>query len=204
VQHLKNLNVTGGTVTTNSLIDTAGLSITGSGTLDQTGDMIVRQGNLATITDLIRRARANGGWTGPGLTSSAARADAQHITTLGILLNDDGAGQPIYTSFAGQNVDHNSILIRYTYTGDLDLDLDIDADDYAMIDAGYATHSEGYQFGDINLDGTINADDYFLIDRAFSDQGSLAGTIYTTTVPGPSIIFILALGMIFVARAPRP
>ncbi|HEV8291631.1 MAG TPA: hypothetical protein VGP94_06890, partial [Tepidisphaeraceae bacterium] len=163
VQHLKNLNVSGGLVNTNgALLDTGGLTISGIGVVDLgTGQTIVRQSTLAVITDYIRRARTNGTWDGPGLTSNAAKADAQHITTLGIILNNDGTGQPLYTTFAGQSVDVNTILIRYTYTGDLNLDLDIDADDYAMMDTGYATHATTYQSGDINLDGTINADDFF-------------------------------------------
>jgi len=189
VQHLKILNVTGGTVASNSLIDTASLSITGDGTVDLgSGQMIVGNSNLAAITDFIRRARNNGAWNGPGLTSSAARADAQGITTLGILLNDD-----------------NSILVRYTYTGDLDLDLDIDADDYARMDAGYATHATRYQDGDINLDGAINADDFFLIDRAFSNQSATLSTLHTTAIPEPSLMILaLAAATLPVARRRRP
>jgi alpha-amylase len=206
VQHLKSLSVAGATVNATATLDTGSLSITGSGVLDlHDGQMIVRQGDLASIADSIRRARAGGAWNGFGLTSSAARADEQHLTTLGILLNEDGAGQPIYTSFAGQSVDASSILIRYTYTGDLDLDLDIDADDYAILDAGYANHAAGYQFGDINLDGAINADDFFLIDRAFSNQGLILSTLHTTSsVPEPSTILLAGFALLFVARASRP
>jgi len=164
-------------------------AVTGSGVVDlNDGQMIVRQGDLSSITDFIRRARNNGAWNRPGLTSSDARGDAQRITTLGILLNDD-----------------NSILVRYTYTGDLDLDLDIDADDYAMMDAGYATHASRYQDGDINLDGAINADDFFLIDRAFSNQSATLSALHTSAIPEPSVMILaLAAATLPVARRRRP
>jgi len=99
----------------------------------------------------------------------------------------------------------NTILIRYTYTGDLNLDLDIDADDYALMDAGFATHAANYQSGDINLDGAINADDFFLIDRAFSNQGALLSTLHTAAIPEPSTLAFLAATLILlVLRASRP
>jgi len=204
VQHLKNLNITGGTVAGTSLIDTAGLSITASGVLDLgRGEMIVRDQDLTNMTDLIRRARAGGAWTGTGLTSSVAAADTQHLTTLGILLNNDGNNNPIYTTFAGENVDTSSILIRYTLTGDLNLDQQINADDYAMIDSGFASHGTTYQSGDVDFDGSINADDFFLIDRAFSNQGAILSALHTTAIPEPSILALAAI-LFLVARAPRP
>ncbi len=212
-QHLSRLTINGANATvTGDLLDTKSLAIDLTGNLDLgTSDMIVRptaidaQSTLDSITQLIRRARAGGSWTGRGLNSSAAAANTQHLTTLGIILNNDGQNQPIFTTFAGQSVDTNSILIRYTLTGDLDLDLDIDADDYALMDSGFATHSTTYQSGDINLDGTINADDFFLIDRAFSNQSALLSTLHTTAIPEPSaMILALAAASLAVARRSRP
>jgi hypothetical protein len=69
-------------------------------------------------------------------------------------------------------VDTNSVLIKYTYTGDTDFDGVVDADDYARIDAGYAARATGYRNGDLNYSGVIDADDYFEIDRAFGTQGA--------------------------------
>src|SRR5207237_4744922 len=86
----------------------------------------------------------------------------------------DGLGgtTTIYPSFDGQSVGTNDILVKYTYTGDADLDGDVDADDYAQIDAGFASHLSGYRNGDFNYSGAINSDDFFLIDDAFSDQAA--------------------------------
>ena len=127
------------------------------------------------------------------------------MTTLGILLNNDGNNNPIYTTFDGETVDTSSILVRYTLTGDLNLDQQINADDYALIDSGYAAHASAYQFGDINLDGAINADDYFLIDRAFSNQGAILSALQASPIPEPSVIVLAGLALLlFVPRAPRP
>ncbi len=198
-QHLSRLTVNGGNAaSTADLIDTKSLSIDLTGNLDlNRSDMIIRpdavdaQSTLDTISQLVHRARANGSWSGRGLNSSAAAADTQHLTTLGILLNDDGNNNPIYTTFDGEPVDTSSILIRYTLTGDLNLDQQINADDYALVDSGFATHAASYQFGDINLDGTINADDFFLIDRAFSNQGVILSA-HSSSVPEPAMLMLLS------------
>jgi hypothetical protein len=147
-------------------------------------DMIVqataanRQSVLASIFNSLKSARnSSPRWTGLGITSSAAANDPRHITGLAAILNDNGAGGTLYSTFDGQSVDINSILVKYTYDGDANLDGQVNADDYAAIDAGFATHATGYAHGDFNYSGgQPNSDDYFAIDRSFSDQGAvLAG-----------------------------
>jgi hypothetical protein len=213
-QHLAQLTLSGSAEAflNGPLLDAEGLQITNNGNLDLGhADMVLRpasadaQSSLAAISALIRQARADGFWTGRGVFSSVAAADTQHLTTLGIILNNNGLDQPIYSTFAGQPVDANSILIRYTYTGDLDLDLDIDADDYARIDAGFANRASRYQDGDIDLEGKITSDDFFLMDRAFSNQGGILSTLHTTAIPEPSTLVLLAMLLVLsVAGVLRP
>jgi hypothetical protein len=214
-QHLARLTLTnGGNATVNApLLDTKDLVIQSNGNLDLgTADMIVRapagQGQmmLALVSDMIRSARADGAWDGRGLGSGAAASDADRLTTLGIILNEAG-GQPIFNTFAGQSVDLDSILIRYTYTGDFDLDRDTDADDYALIDSGFANGLAGYRNGDIDLNGVIDADDYFWIDRAFSGQGAILGAMQTfsaSSIPEPgTCAILLTMATILVRRRRR-
>ncbi|HEV8292257.1 MAG TPA: hypothetical protein VGP94_10050, partial [Tepidisphaeraceae bacterium] len=86
----------------------------------------------------------------------------------------------LYSTFDGQPVDINSILVKYTYDGDANADGQINADDYAAIDTGFATHATGYRNGDFNYSGgQPNSDDYFTIDRAYSDQGAVLGEVPT-------------------------
>jgi hypothetical protein len=61
--------------------------------------------------------------------------------------------------------------VKYTWNGDANADGQLNADDFAAIDAGFATHSTGYANGDYNYSGgPPNSDDYFVIDLAYSNQ----------------------------------
>ena len=62
-----------------------------------------------------------------------------------------------------------------------------DADDYAKIDAGFASHLTGYRNGDFNFSGgSPNSDDYFQIDRAFHNQGA---ALSSAAAPQPTVAF---------------
>ena len=174
-----------------------------AGTLDLTNNALIVQATadsreqlLLQLTDQIRSARnySAGTWTGYGMTSSAAAADARQMTTLGVAVNDrqDGSGA-IYTLFQAYSVDENSIIIRYTWNGDANLDGVVNADYYFLIDTAFITQQKGWYNGDFNYDGVINADDYFLIDSAFLGQtGPLSAAVRAPAVPEPATLSLLA------------
>ena len=153
-----------------------------AGTVDLAdNDAIVQAANpadrdalLAAISVLIKNARNSGAWDGAGITSSVAKADATALTGLAAIANNEGLSA-INTSFAGQTVDANSILIKYTFNGDADVNGKLNASDYFLIDRGFLSKNSptpltGYRNGDFDYNGLINASDYFLIDKAFLDQ----------------------------------
>src|SRR6185295_13774921 len=78
------------------------------------------------------------------------------------------------TTWRGQSVNGNAVLIAYTYAGDANLSGSIDADDYFQINSGYAgpQSSVTYFRGDFNYDGHIDSDDFFIIDANFIGQGA--------------------------------
>ena len=159
-----------------------------------------RQSVFATILNQIRMGRNSGAmrWFGEGIASSAASRDGSRSTALGAILNDNGSGGALYTTFFGQAVDINSILIRYTFNGDLDLDGGIDADDYARMDAGFAQKLTGWGHGDLDYSGVINADDFFLIDHAFAAQTPLPAPLAfgATSVPEPMFVAFAVLALL--------
>jgi hypothetical protein len=166
----------------NRVLRTSSLAITGEGQLDLfDNDLILEcegdaapEALLAALMDSIRSARNNGAWTGPGLTSSSAANN--ELTTLAVMLN---TGPNAKTTFSGQDVNSNCLLVKYTWNGDMNLDGKVDADDYFQIDSGFLRQSPvNYQNGDLNYDKKIDADDYFLIDKAFLAQ---SGTLATTS-----------------------
>jgi hypothetical protein len=131
---------------------------------------------LAAIQQLINTARANGSWTGNGLTSSAARQNPQHNTTLGAIESADF--KAIYGSaalFSGEPIDATAVLVKYTYYGDSDFNGRVNFDDYVRTDNGFNQHKTGWLNGDFDGNGVVNFDDYVLIDLAFNTQSTPLG-----------------------------
>ena len=137
------------------------------GTLDLTdNDLVVTAGNLATLSAAAAAAAgyAGGAWTGHGLTSSSAAADAARVTGAGVI------AAPSATTFDGVPVPAGAVLAKDTFYGDANLDGRVDIADYTRLDAGFLAALTGWANGDANYDGTVDGSDYALIDNAFNAQ----------------------------------
>jgi hypothetical protein len=193
-QHLKSLALNNSSSLAlapggSKLLRTNGLSIAATAALDVGDGDVILQSSAAnkmadwnTLMNQLRSGRGNGLWNGFGVRSSTAAANGLHTTGIGIVLNDNGLGAPILSTFNGEAVDANTVLLKYTYYGDRNLDGDVDADDYVGIDDGFANRAnpnnltfprQPWMFGDLNLSNSVNSDDYFMIDNAFSNQPSV-------------------------------
>lgn len=173
----------------------AGLNIISGGILNVgSSAMIVQGGSLSAITAEIASAFDNGTWMGVGITSSIAQEDPNHETGLGVILNNDGAGNPLYGTggtlglFDGYSPAVTDVLVKPTIYGDTDLAGGIDASDYSKIDNGFLNHLTGWANGDFNYDGVINGSDYTLIDNDFNTQGTQGVTIEATIAAPGAII----------------
>ena len=127
--------------------------------------------SLALVQSLINAARNGGAWDKTGITSSAARDNAQHIHTLAGLEATDY--QSIYgpeATFAGETIDDTAVLIKYTFYGDADVNGVVNFDDYSRTDLGFNESRTGWINGDFDGSGSVNFDDYALIDLAFNAQ----------------------------------
>jgi autotransporter-associated beta strand protein len=149
-------------------------------------------------------------WDGPGITSSAARtasvAAGFDLVSLGVIRNSDldittGLPGSTYTTFGGQPVLPDDVLVKYTYTGDGNLDGAVTFDDYAAMDAAFfeTIPNVGWATGDVNFDGLINFDDYAVIDQTFFQQGPPL----TSDVPAAPLFFQAASATAVVA-VPEP
>jgi hypothetical protein len=161
----------------NHVLQISALFLSADSRLDLSdNDLIVDYGGasqLGVVQALVNSARHGGDWLGAGLTSSAARDNPRHNTTLGVMEAADyesiyGAG----TTFDGQAIDTTAVLVKYTYYGDTDFNGKVNFDDYVRTDNGFNNHNTGWTNGDFNGDGQVNFDDYVLIDLAFNTQGS--------------------------------
>jgi hypothetical protein len=145
---------------------------------------------LTTVTGLIREGFDGGAWDGTsGITSSTAADDPQHLTAVGVLLNNTGGSTPMYTSFGGTAAGPNDVLIRYTYYGDTNLDGKVDTGDYTRIDFGFLTHANSWYNGDFNYDGVVNGSDYTLIDNTFNQLGTAKPSAQAATATAPAAVF---------------
>jgi hypothetical protein len=177
------LSVNAGTVTVAADGTNAGASKFGSlnigtgATLDlNDNSMIVGPATpQATLQAQIINARHGGAWDQSGITSSAARTQVNHATTLGLLSGAEYTSVGGTGTFVGQSYDAADSLIKYTWYGDSDFNGRVNFDDYVRIDNGFNNHLTGWLNGDFDLNGTINFDDYVLIDLAFNTQTGTLG-----------------------------
>jgi fibronectin-binding autotransporter adhesin len=186
------INTSSGTVLSNHSTGSAFAAsinnLTNSGLLDLGNNAaIIHSGQLSTLYPQVISGYNNGAWNGTtGITSSAAAADSTHLTAVGILVNDNGSGLPLYgasgtiaAAFEGIAPSDGDVLLKYTYYGDTNLDGKVDGSDYSRIDASFLSEQtnggsiSGWSNGDFNYDGVINGSDYTLIDNAFNTQGAV-------------------------------
>jgi hypothetical protein len=231
-QHLQALSISGGTVTfaatplvagpgnlnpnaTTSVV--GGLAIVGgalpTGTLNLNNNVLIVSNGGTAARDAaaadIAYARNGGLWNNPGITSTNAQTAfaATHVDaqTLGVVLNGD-LPTP-YTTFNGEAVSPDDVLIAFTYGGDANLDGTINGNDYFQIDRGFLNHDTGWVNGDFNYDGTVNGNDYFIIDSNFIDQsGQLAApeVLAHAAEFGPSYLAQFTPGQLAAIGVPEP
>ena len=143
-----------------------------TGTLDlRDNDLVVGAAtSTATLRGWIANARDGGAWDQPGVTSSVARFQPSHATTLGLLSGSEYSSVGGTGVFSGQTYAATDTLVKYTWYGDTDFNGVVNFDDYVRTDSGFNNHLSGWLNGDFDLNGIVNFDDYVLIDLAFNTQ----------------------------------
>jgi autotransporter-associated beta strand protein len=147
------------------------LALSGPGTLDLTdNDMVLNyvagSSPIASVRAAIAAGYNGGLWNGAGIISSSAAGNPNGTTGLAAVDNADLQ----WTTFSGQTVTNDAVLVMYTFFGDANLDGTVNADDYSLVDRGLAMGRTGWMNGDFDYSGTVNSGDYLLMDRAFSFQ----------------------------------
>jgi hypothetical protein len=139
-------------------------------------DLLLDTTTRTQIEGWIATARHGGAWDANGITSSAAAAQANHATTLGVLSGAEyhAVAGPSAT-FDGFAFADSAVLVKYTWYGDSDFNGNVNFDDYVRIDNGFNNHLGGWLNGDFDLNGVVNFDDYVLIDLAFNTQTGTLG-----------------------------
>jgi hypothetical protein len=152
----------------NKVLMTSSLSVSGTGKLNLTDqDMIIDYTGATPIADvrsLLSSGYAAGAWTGAGINSSAAAANAARTTGIGYADNAT-LGR---TSFSGQPVDATSILLRYTLDGDANLDRTVGFNDLVIVAQNFgATGNATFAKGDFNCDGKVDFNDLVILAQRY-------------------------------------
>ena len=169
------------------VLDVGSATLTASGVVDlNDNDMIIRSNQKTYVTQQIRQARNGGLWNQAGITSTAAKNNPAHNTTLGVLLGSEYSGaNGGTTTFNGRTVAATDTLVKYTYYGDTDFNGKVNFDDYVRTDNGFNNHLSGWLNGDFDGNGAVNFDDYVLIDLAFNTQTGTLGRVIDGLRAGP-------------------
>ncbi len=148
--------------------------------------------DYANVTDMVRSGYGpNHDWTGTGITSSTAAADAagNGTTTLGfpspgntavgVILNDDGShvhgdgsGNPIWNTWDGIAVNQYDVLVKYTFFGDTKLSGKVGAADVNVVASNFGTGT-GWAHGEFNYTGgTVNTRDVQQVNNSLGSNRS--------------------------------
>ncbi|HVT89215.1 MAG TPA: hypothetical protein VHD56_10215 [Tepidisphaeraceae bacterium] len=176
------------------------LSITSAGRLDLTNNSMIIKHSAASPQNYVRMWLRSGITNGSGIISSSMTANLRLGFAENSLL---GLGM-----FAGQPVDANSLLIKYTYAGDANLDGRVDLSDMIFF-APHWMSSGNWSDGDFNYDGMIDAKDLSLlahnwqagtvtpIGATFDDTMAQLGL--ESLLPEPALPMV-AMGLLVICR----
>jgi hypothetical protein len=123
----------------------------------------------STIRQYLQSGFNAGNWSGNGIASQAAQNNTSSNTALGYgEATDLGV-----TSFDGQPITGNAVIIKYTSYGDSNLDGKVDlANDFIDFVQGYTSQSaSSWEQADYNYDGKVDTSDFKLFISGFQSQG---------------------------------
>jgi hypothetical protein len=156
------------------------------------------------IRSLIASGRAGGTWTGKGITSSAAAADAtaEHKTAVGY---GDASALGI-SSFLGQSVEDGAVVVRHTYIGDANLDGKVDTLDFNSLAGNFGGSAKVWTQSDFNYDGVVDTLDFNALASNFGQSLPAGSANIGGLVPEPSsavCAIAAAAGMLLTRRHRR-
>jgi autotransporter-associated beta strand protein len=191
-----------------------------TGRLDLTTSALVLTAPDATsqavlITQLknqIASGKANGAWTGPGITSSTMTSSSFAAANTLALVD---ASDLDLTSFRGQSgLDANATIVTVAHNGDATLDGKVDSFDLNLLAANWQSSGKLWSGGDFTGDGVVDSFDLNVLAANWqfgtSGGGSLTAALATfpifagTPVPEPATAALLVFAPLLATRRRRP
>jgi hypothetical protein len=162
------------------VVDSA--AVTSGGKLDLYDNDLILKATSATEVSLYNALYAlidggfnNGNWTGSGVMSTTA-SGLPGSYSLGLARNSQfsSAGLSTKTTFSGQLVTTNDILVKFTWRGDLDLNGLVNDTDLTTLNAFYAPGYTGKHWwqGDNDYDGDVDNNDVTYFNANYNPSGT--------------------------------
>jgi autotransporter-associated beta strand protein len=169
-QHFEELNISGGearfTPNGNKVLVVQKLTVINNGKFDTDNNHIVIKDKTKTtpaeLRAMLLSGRNGGAWNGPGIASARAASDPTHYA-LGM---GDNASLG-YTTFFGEPVDANALLVRFTRVADANLDGIVNLNDFNRLASNFGTTGKFWYQGDFNYDGLVGLADFNMMANNF-------------------------------------
>jgi hypothetical protein len=170
----------------------------------QTNGAADKNGRIPTLQNQILNGKHGGDWLGMGLTSSTVAANATTASPSLTLALADNADLH-YTSFRGQTLDENALIILQVPIGDATMDGKVDAFDLNKLAAHWQQPTGAlWSAGDFTGDGKVDAFDLNALashwqygvgslEAALAAFPALAGSV--TPVPEPASVLVALLAI---------
>jgi len=184
-QHLAALTIDGGLTTIVpghlNTLTIGSLSVMNNGALDLNDNALILTNDSPSTLSSIRSYLTTGRdaaagqpapWDGPGIISSYANQNGNGFNlAIGYADNIDLSSvraSGSYTSFGGQTVASNSVLVQLTRGADATLDGVVDGQDVATIGTHFQKPGSGqWCFGDFDYSGTCDGSDVAVLGTTF-------------------------------------
>lgn len=127
--------------------------------------------------------------------STTANASANPTMAIGYHENNLGS-----LTFAGQDVDGNSLMIGYTVSGDATLDGKVNTLDFNELAGDFGQSNRFWEDGDFNYDGFVNSVDFNALIGGYGHQVAIAAPALGTVVPEPAGLGLAIAGFILSRR----
>lgn len=178
------------------------LNLTNNALIIEALDPAAKNADLAQLASNVQSGRNGGAWNGSGITSSTVRADTSDLSIA--VLDNALLG---YTSFQGQAVDANSVLVVPALLGDADVSGKVDLNDLNTVLNNLGSTTGAWNRG--NFDGAATIDLNDLNDvlnhlgvalTPATDSVAAAESLLSQAVPEPASLSVLLAGALVLVR----
>jgi hypothetical protein len=194
-----------------SILPSGSISISGTGKVDLTDNSMIvdytSTSQLATVRALLVQAYNGATWTGNGITSStaAANAGAANKTALGFAEASDLFPAIAFPAvFRGNTVnDNTAVIVAYALYGDANLDKVVDTVDFNILAQNFSSPVDRWSKGDFNYDGFVDTTDFNLLASNFAQFLPASIDALGAVIPEPSALGLGLAGMTIMLRQRR-